>query len=104
MVTRASVPVFALAQEDRDVPELGGVVRVQSMPLSLRVRLMQDGNGASQNMGGILASCVRGEDGAPLMDADGWEAFGAQHFEAALGLLDVAIRVSHLGGGEAKNG
>jgi hypothetical protein len=89
-------PVLApgLPVEELELPELG---KVYLRGLLLRDRLdlvVRRGDGFA-NVSRMLATCVLREDRSPVLDAEGWEAYGSRHFNESIVAWD---RVQELSG------
>ena len=69
--------------EELELPELGKVV-VRGLLLRDRLDLVVRRAEGFANVARMLAVCVLREDRSPIFDAEGWEAYGARHFEDAL--------------------
>jgi hypothetical protein len=101
-LNRAQISIPVLPKEAVDVPELGGEIIVSGLPLSKRLELYAgQSRGDWLNVSRLLEACVLDPEGVPLMSVAEWEAFGAQHFEAALRLVQVSQRLSGLDAEEA---
>lgn len=101
-LNREQIRVPCLPKEAVDVPELGGEIIVSGLPLSKRLELYAgQTRGDWLNVSRLLESCVLDPDGVPLMTVAEWEAFGAQHFEAALRLVQVSQRLSGMNAEDA---
>lgn len=107
-VKKSAVQIPTLPEEVVAVPELGGDVLVRGLGLAARMSLSQEfkatSGPASRNFGHLaplLAASVLDADDEPLFTAAEWEAFGAKHYVAAMGLWDIAWRLSDLDGKEA---
>lgn len=89
-----------LPQETVEVPELGGEIVVRGLLLRERLVLFDDARGEDAARFGhltqVLACCVVDAAGERIYSVDEWEQFGAVHFEAALRLFNVALRLSGL--------
>ena len=88
-----------LPKETVAVEELGGEVVVRGLLLSERLALYAGANDEGRvfaQIPALLAQTVVDADGAAIYDAAAWEAFGAQHMDAALRLFGVAKRLSGL--------
>lgn len=83
-----------LPMETIDVPELGGEVIVQGLLLKDRLALFDAADKSHAAMSLMLASTVVDGNSEPIYTSEEWEKFGASHFNAALGLFDVARRLS----------
>lgn len=99
LLKKSQIASPVLPKETVDVAELGGEVVVRGLLLSERLALYagagDDGRVFAQ-IPVLLAQTVVDADNAPVFDAAQWEAFGAQHMEAALRLFAVAKRLSGL--------
>lgn len=99
LLKKSQIAPPVLPKETVDVAELGGEVVVRGLLLSERLALYagagDDGRVFAQ-IPALLAQTVVDADGDAIYDAAAWEAFGAQHMEAALRLFAVAKRLSGL--------
>lgn len=94
---------FVLPEETLTIPELGGdgVVRVRGIGFGRKVYLATEApKFAAAAM--LASESVVDEDGFPLMSADAWDAFAAQHEERFLELLQAAKRVSGFDAADVK--
>lgn len=88
-----------LPKETIDVPELGGEIILRGLLLSERLALFADvreGGERYSHIARLLAVTAIDADGHQVYTVDEWEQFGAQYFDAALRLFDVARRISGL--------
>jgi hypothetical protein len=92
-----------LPREEVEVTELGGTVIVQGMGLTDRLAIATVDRAKPRHISQMLACCVlaKGDeidgqeiDDEPLFTEAEWESWGAQHIEAAMRLVDVALRLS----------
>lgn len=113
-LTRKDVKAPVLRKEAVACPSLGGDVVMRMLTLSERLalhdrlRAPQSGAGGDAvppaavdaqkryaQMAGLLALCaIDAETGEPLMSAQEWDLFAAEHTDDAMALLDVAKRLS----------
>lgn len=99
-VTRATLQAPVLRKQAVACPALGGDVVVRMLKLSERLALMErmrTGGEAGRyaQMAELLAvSVIDAESGAPLMSADEWDLFAAEHWQDALALMDAAKTLS----------
>lgn len=99
LLNKSQIASPVLPRETVDVPALGGEVVVRGLLFSERLALFarvdKDGK-AFAEIPELLALTVLDGEGAAVFTAAEWEAFGAQHMEALLGLFAVAKRLSGL--------
>jgi hypothetical protein len=114
LINRSAVALPELRRELVQVDALGGEVAVVEMGLADRLDFedaLASSKGAAGKRTGIdtllpllLAACVRDDEGEPVFDAAKWRIFGARHRNEAIGLFNVAFRLSGFDGDEnAKN-
>ena len=99
LLKKANIAAPVLPKETVAVEELGGEVVVRGLLLSERLALYANANDEGRvfaRIPALLAQTVVDADGAAIYDAAAWEAFGAQHMDAALRLFGVAKRLSGL--------
>lgn len=98
VLSKADIKAPVLPKETVEVPELGGAVIVRGLLLRERLALFDAANKGDRfgHLASLLASCVIDAEGRQLWTVDEWEQFGAQHFEAALRLFEVAGRLAGL--------
>lgn len=111
VISRDQIPALELPSEEVDVPALGGGVMVRGMDMPQLLRFTQarrraqtprDGETeqeAHERSGGelvpvLLEMCVLAADDAPVYTAAQWSRWMVRHGEAALGLFEVALRLS----------
>ena len=104
VLKRGAVQAPVLPKETVEVVALGGevVVRGLLMVEALDIRsAIQDTAATKTNAEAVhavmplmLALCVVDADGAALFTADQWQVFGAANNAAAIGLFNVAWRLS----------
>jgi hypothetical protein len=83
-----------LPREEVEVAELGGTVIVQGMGLTDRLAIASVDRAKPRHISQMLTYCVLDADDEPLFTEAEWEAWGAQHIESAMRLVDVALRLS----------
>jgi hypothetical protein len=87
---------FALpASEQVTVPELGGdgIVTVHGLGFGKKIDIATDPR--PEFRAALLAEAtVLDDDGKPVLSAEAWDAFGQQHEEQFVQLLQVARRLS----------
>ena len=95
---REQIAPPVLPKEAHEVPALGGGVIVRGLLLRERLALFDAANKGDRfgHLSSLLASCVIDAEGRQLWSVEEWEQFGAQHFEAALRLFEVAGRLAGL--------
>jgi hypothetical protein len=95
MIRKADITAPAiLPREEVEVAELGGTVLVQGMGLTDRLAIAAVDRAKPRHIAQMLACCVLDADDEPLFSESEWEAWGAQHIEAAMRLVDVALRLT----------
>lgn len=102
ILERGAVPAPTLPKRTVEVPELGGEVIVRGLLLADRLAVMTGDRLDFTRISRMLASSVVLADGLPMWTAAEWEEFGAQHFEAASRIFDVALELSGLKGEAAE--
>lgn len=102
ILERGAVPAPTLPKRTVEVPELGGEVIVRGLLLADRLAVLSSPGVDYGRMSRLLAASVVLADGEPLWSAAEWEEFGAQHFEAASRIFDVALELSGLKGEAAE--
>lgn len=101
VVNKASVPAPTPPMETVEADGIGEVI-VRGLMLRDRLALMSDDGPVFDKVSAILAACVVDSDKRPLWTVEAWEAYGAQRFDAALKLFNVAQRLSGLTPGDAE--
>lgn len=99
LLKKSQIASPVLPKETVDVPELGGEVVVRGLLFSERLALYASASGDGQvfaKIPALLAQTVVDADDVAVFDVEQWEAFGAKHEDAALGLFAVAKRLSGL--------
>lgn len=101
----------ALAFEDVEVPDVGGV-RVRSLLLSQRLAFRARIAEMRTKMGGdaavfaaipeLLEVAVVDATGSPIYSRQRWDEYGATHEAEALDLFNTAMRLSGLASDDAK--
>lgn len=94
---RSDLSAVVLPEEHVEVPELDGEVLVRGLGLQRRLEMAWQGADGRVRVADLLAETVLDADLVPLMDARDWDVWGAQHYDAALRLARVAMRLSGLG-------
>jgi hypothetical protein len=88
-----------LPKETVQVDEFGGEVVVRGLLLAERLQMLLKVDGSasvdgSERMGYMLHRCVRDVHDHPVMSLEGWEIWGAMHYETAIALWNRAMRLS----------
>lgn len=103
-ITRATLQAPVLRKQAVPCEAMGGDVVVRMLKLSERLALMErlragGEAGRYAQMAELLAvSVIDPESGAPLMSADEWDLFAAEHWQDALALMDTAKALSGFDG------
>ena len=100
-LTRRDIKAPVLRKEAVACPPLGGDVVLRMLTLSERLALHEalreaaPGRGRYAQMAALLAvAAIDAESGEPLLSAEEWDVFAAEHTEAAMALLEAAKRLS----------
>lgn len=95
LIRKGEIPAPTIPEEEVEVAEWGGSVRVRAMLLDEYLALGAiEGMGDFEHIPRTLAVTVRDADGEPVLDVDGWRAFAAGHRRTALRLYEVANRLA----------
>ena len=108
-LTRAAITPPVLRKEAVPCVPLGGDVVLRMLTLSERLALherLRDApaaEGRYAQMAALLAvAAIDAETGGPLMSAQEWDLFAAEHTDAAMVLLDAAKRLSGFDGEDVR--
>lgn len=92
-----------IPQETVSVPEWGGDIVVRGMTLAARNELVRGKGEDAANNAVMLAHCLIGEDGLPIIAPEEAAAFfGSRSPQVIDRLVGVALRLSGLGTGAGK--